>query len=105
MHGRASAARRKKDNMTEWGVVGVIVVLVGLFTAICVPMIKASNRNTKAMTELTVTMQTLAEKLTSLESNNTESHRRLWKHNENQDRTIQDHEIRIVTLEQKGAGK
>ena len=87
--------------MTEWGVVGVIVVLVGLFTAICVPMIKASNANTKAMTELTVTMQTLAEKLTSLESNNTESHRRLWKHNEVQDKTIQDHEIRIISLEHK----
>jgi len=79
----------------------VIVVLVGLFTAVCVPIIKSTKESVKAMTELNVTMKNLAEKLTNLESNNTEAHRRLWKHNEVQDKTIQDHEIRIISLEQK----
>ena len=92
--------------MTEWGVVGVIVVLVGLFSAVwafCAPMIKSSKETVKVMTELNVTMRTLSEKLTNLENNNTESHRRLWQHNEVQDKTLQDHEIRIITIEQGGS--
>ena len=38
--------------MTEWSVVGVIVVLVGLFFAIYTPISKNTKENTEAMTEL-----------------------------------------------------
>ena len=58
------------------------------------------------MTELTVTMRSLSEKLMNLESNNTDSHRRLWQHNDEQDKKIQehdktliDHELRIEHIE------
>lgn len=91
--------------MTEWGVVGVIVVLVGLFTAICVPLIKATKESVKSMTELNVTMRNLVEKLTNLESNNTEAHRRLWQHNEEQDARINDHETRITIIEKAKGGE
>lgn len=91
--------------MTEWGVVGVIVVLVGLFTAICVPLIKATKESVKSMTELNVTMRNLAEKLTNLESNNTEAHRRIWQHNEEQDARINDHETRITIIEKAKGGE
>ena len=91
--------------MTEWGVVGVIVVLVGLFAAICVPLIKATKESVKSMTELNVTMRNLAEKLTNLESNNTEAHRRLWQHNEEQDARINDHETRITIIEKAKGGE
>lgn len=90
--------------MTEWGVVGVIVVLVGLFTAICVPLIKATKESVKSMTELNVTMRNLADKLTNLESNNTEAHRRIWQHSEDQDARINDHETRITIIEKAKEG-
>lgn len=35
------------------------------------------------------------------EQNNTEGHRRLWKHNDEQDATLNDHETRITILERK----
>ena len=88
--------------MTEWGVVGVIVVLVGLFTGICVPFIKATTKSTEAMTRLTVSVENLTSKIEKLDSSNTIEHDRLWDYNDEQDKTLKNHEIRIVTLEQKG---
>lgn len=92
--------------MNEWTVVTVLAALVALFTAVCIPMIKsikekakADQDNTVAMTELTVTMRSLSEKLTSLESNNTDSHRRLWAHNDEQDKKIHDHDKTLVDHE------
>lgn len=81
----------------EWTVVSVIIALVGLFLAVGAPII----RQTKTMTKLDTTMETLSEKLTSLESKNTDAHRRIWEHNEEQDKQLHDHEIRIVKLEDK----
>lgn len=88
--------------MTEWGVVGVIVVLVGLFTAICVPLIKATTNSTAAMTRLTMSVENLTSKIEKLDSDNEIEHDRLWRHNDDQDKMIQSHETRIVILERKG---
>lgn len=81
--------------MTEWGVVGVLVVLLGLGVTIVKPIVSL----TKSITELTVTMQGFKQDLDNLTVNNTESHRRLWTHNEEQDETINDHETRIQIIE------
>ena len=81
--------------MTEWGVVGVIVVLIGLVTAIVAPIVKAS----KAMARLTVVLERTEVSLSKLEADNTASHRRLWEKNGEQDEAIKDHEVRIVILE------
>lgn len=88
--------------MTEWGVVGVIVVLVGLFTAICVPAIKATNKSTEAMTRLTVSVENLASKIDTIDEDNETEHDRLWTHNDQQDATIKDHEKRIIRIEERG---
>lgn len=85
--------------MNEWTIVTVIIALVGLFMAVGAPII----RQTKTMTKLDTTMETLSDKLTQLESKNTDSHRRIWEHNEKQDEQLQDHEIRIVTLEHRAS--
>ena len=60
------------------------------------------------MTELTVTMKTLSDKMLNYEKEmdaldikNHESHRRLWNHNEEQDKQLNEHENRIVKLEGK----
>ena len=83
--------------MNEWTVVTVIVALVGLFMAVGAPII----RQTKTMTKLDTTMETLSEKITQLEEKNTDAHRRIWDHNEEQDKQLHDHDIRIVKLEDK----
>lgn len=87
--------------MAEWTVVGVIVVLVGLFFTIYTPMSKSTKENTKAMTELTVTLRVLGEKLNKFDEDNTKSHRRLWNHEEQQDKMLNDHETRLQIIEKE----
>ena len=83
--------------MTEWGVVGVIVVLVGLFVTFATPLIKAI----KAMTRLTVSVENLTKEIESLKSDNETEHDRLWAHNDKQDSQIEDHEKRIIRIEER----
>lgn len=85
--------------MTEWSIVGVIIALVGLITAIVTPIVKM----TKAMTRLTVVMEHTEQQLATLTSENTASHGRIWKHNEEQDASINNHEMRIGILEHEKA--
>lgn len=85
--------------MSEWGVVGVIVVLVGLFFAIYTPISKSTKENTKAMTELTVTMRVIGDKLSKFDEDNSKSHKRIWDHNDKQDEILNDHETRLQIIE------
>ena len=94
--------------MKEWDVVLVVVVLLNMVLSIYNPISKSQKENTKAMTELTVTMKTLSDKMLNYEKEmdaldikNHESHRRLWNHNEEQDKQLNEHENRIVKLEGK----
>ena len=87
--------------MTEWSVVGVIVVLVGLFFAIYTPISKNTKENTKAMTELTVTMRVIGDQLSKFDEDNSKSHKRIWEHNEHQDSILNDHETRLQIIEKK----
>lgn len=81
--------------MTEWEVVGVLVVLVGLFFTVSTPVMKLIS----SITKLTATVETLQDNVDAVTRRNTESHRRLWEKNEQQDREIQDHGNRIERLE------
>lgn len=81
-------------------VVLVLVIIVGLFFTIYTPM----KQNVKAMTELTCTMKLLSDKLTALESNNTDSHRRIWDKEDEQDEKLSDHEKRISIMEKIKGG-
>lgn len=81
--------------LTEWGVVGVIVVLLGIGATIIKPIVSL----TRSITELTVTMRDFRQDLDNLTNKNTESHGRLWMHNDEQDEKIQDHETRIQIIE------
>ena len=66
-----------------WEIFLGIVALVGFMITVISPLMKLS----KTMTELNVNMQNLNQAMNTLTSNNTESHRRIWEHNEEQDRT------------------
>lgn len=81
--------------MTEWGVVGVIIALVGLFFTVAKPVIKLSN----TISKLDDTCERLDAQFRTFEINNRDSHRRIWEHNDGQDDIINDHEKRITILE------
>lgn len=81
--------------MAEWEVVGVLVVLVGLVSSIAAPVIKLNN----SITKLTVTLTMVQEQIGEFTAKNTRGHERLWAHNEEQDRTLNDHERRLTCLE------
>lgn len=82
--------------MTEWGVVGVIIALVGLFITVGKPIFSLIS----AIEKLRCTCNELIEKFDKSELKNKESHKRLWEHNEEQNEIIFDHEKRISSLEE-----
>jgi hypothetical protein len=81
--------------MTEWGVVGVIIALIGLGTAIVKPLITLNT----SIVSLTSKLEQMGDNLADISSRNTKSHERLWAHNNEQDDTLGDHERRITVLE------
>lgn len=87
--------------MTEWGVVVVIIALVGLVGTLLRPVISLNT----AITRLTTLLEGLSDDMEQLTKKNSDNHQRLWEHNNKQDIKIQDHESRIVKLEIKKGDK
>ena len=79
----------------EWTVVTVIIALIGLIGV----FVKAASALTKAMTELTIAVRTLQEQMHEQQVHAKESHAKLWTHNSEQDKRLDDHEWRIKDLE------
>jgi len=67
--------RHKGGIMTEWGVVGVIVVLVSLFIAIGTPIVRLNS----AVTTLVNQIDTLQNCIKDLRQDNKESHAKIWE--------------------------
>ena len=80
-----------------WEIFLGIVALVGFIISVATPLMKLS----KTRTELNINMQNLNKAMNVLTTNNTESHRRIWQHNEEQDEKIENHEKRITKIETK----
>lgn len=83
--------------MTEWEVYLVIVSLVGFAIAVGTPIIKLNT----SITRLIDRLNNLDESMDELTVRNSKSHERLWKHNEEQDKQLNEHEKRITVLEEK----
>lgn len=88
----------------EWTVVTVVVALVGLFLTVGTPVLKLNSN----IVRLNASIDALREKTERNEAelkdqklHASESHRRIWEHNEEQDKQISDHENRITLLEKK----
>lgn len=81
--------------MNEWGVVLVIVTLAGLVAT----FVKVAVSLTKAITTLTVEVNGLREDLKEQKKDVHESFTKVWKHSEEQDDRLADHETRIRILE------
>ena len=80
--------------LSEWGVVTVIIALVGLFSTVYGPMSKNTKENTKAMTELAVNIRNLTDQVKAQEERYEKTIKRIWSHNDEQD-------ARLLELEQK----
>lgn len=83
--------------MTEWTVVGVIVVIVGLIVTVTAPLIS----NTKAMTKLSDSIEHLSyrvskeeQELDEFKEKSSKSHKRIFD-------KLDNHENRIGDLEHK----
>ena len=81
----------------EWQVVTVIIALVSFAAIIIRPVVSL----TKSITELTTTVKRLQFDLDGFVNKNSESHARLWNHNNDQDLKLEDHEARITIIENR----
>lgn len=83
--------------MDEWVIFKDIVVIVGLVITVTAPLLKLNT----SITELKTLLESVMKKVETLDNNNTESHRRLWEHNTEQDKVLQNHEQRLHDLDGK----
>lgn len=83
--------------MTEWGVVGVIIALVGLGAAIIKPVLSLNT----SITRLNLTLEQLQRDVGTMTTKNSKSHERIWDKLEEQGGALEDHERRIDSLEQR----
>jgi predicted PurR-regulated permease PerM len=79
----------------EWLVVTVIIALFGFVVAVVTPLLKLNTTIVKLMES----MNNLSKTLDDFKDKNTESHRRIWEHEEKQDEILSDHETRIKLIE------
>lgn len=83
--------------MDEWLIFKDIVVIVGLIITVTTPLLKLNT----SITELKTLLESVVKKVETIDSNNTNSHRRLWEHNTEQDQVLQSHERRLHDLDGK----
>lgn len=83
--------------MNEWLIFKDIVVIVGLIITVTTPLLKLNT----SITELKTLLESVVKKVETIDSNNTNSHRRLWEHNTEQDQVLQNHERRLHDLDGK----
>ena len=83
--------------MTGWSVFLIIGELVGFLILVVKPLVNL----TTTITKLNVTVENLSKIVDEQKNNSKRAHERLWKHNEEQDKIIDRHEIRITKLEEK----
>ena len=90
--------------MNEWGVVGVIIALVGLIAAVVGPMIKVSS----SLTKITTILDSVIARLNNLETadkefqeSNRQGRARLHERIDGVEDKVNDHEVRITSLENR----
>ena len=79
----------------EWTTVTVLIAVVGLIATVLTPAIKLNT----SVTKLATLVDSLNNKISTSESNNSEAHRRIWNELDGQKETLNQHETRITVLE------
>lgn len=91
------------NGFDEWGVVTVLIALIGLFVTVGKPMLSLNKNITSLNVNIEHNSKEIAELKTDLKKQNVDahnSHQRLWDHNHLQDKQLQEHEVRLGKLEQ-----
>lgn len=90
--------------MTEWNIVTVVVVIVGLIGTVAAPLVK----NTRAMTQLSGEIKNLIYRIEQNEKETNEikvkassRHKEIFERLDEQGEKINNHEGRISALEHK----
>ena len=78
-----------------WEIFLGIVALIGFIITVMTPIIKLNT----SITKLNIALEALQTSMNKIDNDNTESHRRIWNHNDSQDALIDDHEKRISNIE------
>jgi len=81
--------------MTEWGVVSVLIAIIGLFITVGKPLLALN----KSIVQLEEGMKSVNKGLDNLNDKNTQDHRRIWDRVDKHGETLEDHEKRIQHLE------
>ncbi len=93
--------------MSEWNVVLIIIELVGFALLVGKPLLKLNGTIATLNSELANINRRLdaqERKLDAQREHASESHRRLWTHESEQDAQLENHEGRIERLEQEAKG-
>lgn len=81
--------------MNEWTVVTALVVVVGLFATLAKPLLKLNT----TLVKLDDNVTSLRQSLTDQTASNKEAHTKIWAHESEQDKRLENHETRIERLE------
>lgn len=74
----------------EWSVVTVLVALAGLFVTVGRPVVELN----RSITRLTTMLESMTQRLDRLESDNRQTHTRLWQR-------LEQHDDRLHKLEKE----
>lgn len=83
--------------MNEWGVVGVLIALVGFVFTLVKPVVVLNT----TITELTQIVKRLQSDVEELTTRNSSAHARLFDRIEKDEKDIANHETRLTILEKK----
>lgn len=84
--------------MNEWQIVGGILTLVTLVTAVVTPIVKLNT----TVTRLTTIVDEMYKNFEGLTNKNSEAHGKLWARVDEHDDTLNNHETRICLIERNG---
>lgn len=83
--------------MGEWNVFLVLVAIVGFFFTVGAPIIKLNTNITK----LNASLESIQKDQVKLERDNHDAHKRIWDHNDEQDKMLEEHRLRLHDLDGK----
>ena len=83
--------------MSEWNVVTVLIAIIGLFFTVGKPII---NLNTN-ITTLNDGIKNLNERQDRFEKCSEKEHDELWEHEDEQDKILEEHKLRLHDLDGK----
>ncbi len=80
-----------------WEIFLGIVALFGFIVTVVKTILPLTN----AVTLLTEQMKEMSEDMKAMNEKKTEAHKRLWDHNEEQDKKLEEHALRLHDLDGK----